>query len=189
MQDVMTNIGAGFPPAPISFSAKTVAVIVRHSMACKDKHRGGEWRKCRCPKALLVYEGKGSGKNRRVSAKTRSWELAEKRAQELRDSWNPEKQELKRLRAEKERQQVRLEDAVALFLADQITRLGDNGTVRNSRSLLGYLNPETSKVTRAGRFFRWVEKYNADKPAEPAHHLRCRHHRPTPDRVAGIVEF
>ena len=166
MQDVMTNTGAGFPPAPISFSAKTVAVIVRHSIACKDKHRGGEWRKCRCPKALLVYEGKGSGKNRRVSAKTRSWEQAEKRAQDVRDSWNPEKQELKLLRAQKERQQVRLEEAVALFLADQITRLGDDSTVRNSRSLLGYINPETKTVTRAGRLFKWVEKYNSDKPAD-----------------------
>jgi hypothetical protein len=166
MQDGMTNTGAGLPPAPTSFSAKTVAVIVRHNGKYKDKHRGGEWRKCRCPKALLVYEGQGSGKNRRLSAKTRSWEQAEKRAQDLRDTWNPEKQELKRLRAEKERQQVRLEEGVALFLADQITRLGDNGTVRNSRSLLGYLNPETKTVTRAGRLFKWVEKYNSDKPAD-----------------------
>jgi hypothetical protein len=80
MQNLTTNIGVGFPPAWISFSAKPVAVIVRHSAACKDKHRGGEWRKCRCPKALLVYEAQGSGKNRRASAKTRSWEQAEKRA-------------------------------------------------------------------------------------------------------------
>jgi len=166
MQEVTTNTGAGHPPAPISFSAKTVAVFVRHNTACKDKHRGGEWRKCRCPKALLVYEGQGLGKNRRISAKTRSWELAEKRAQELRDSWNPEKAELKRLRAEKERQQVRLEDAVALFLADQITRLGDDSTVRNSRSLFGYINPQTKTITRAGRLFRWVEKYNAHRPAD-----------------------
>ena len=123
MECLKTEIGAGFPPAPISFSAKSAAVIVRHSMACKDKHRGGEWRKCRCPKALRVYEGQGSGKNRRVSAKTQSWELAEERAQDLRDRWNPDKVELKRLRAEKERQQVRLEEAIALFIADQVTRL------------------------------------------------------------------
>ena len=124
MQDVTTNAGAGFSPAPVSLCAKTVTVFVRHSINCKDKHRGSAWRKCRCPKALLVYEGQGSGMNRRISAKTRSWEQAEKRAQELRDSWNPEKQELKRLRAQKERQQVPLEEAVALFLADEITRLG-----------------------------------------------------------------
>jgi len=101
----------------------------------------------------LVYEGQGSGKNRRVSAKTRSWEQAEKRAQELRDSWDPEKLELKRLRAEKERQQVPLEDAVALFLADQMTRLGENGSVRNSRSLFGHVDPKTKTVTKAGRLF------------------------------------
>ena len=122
MKDTLTDAGAGLSSAPVPFSAKTVTVIVRHSAACKDKHRGGEWRKCRCPKTLLVYEGQGSGTNRRVSAITRSWEQAEQRAQDMRDSWDPEKQELKRLRAEKERQQVRLEEAVALFLADQ----GDN---------------------------------------------------------------
>jgi hypothetical protein len=70
MPDVTTNPGAGLPPAPISFAAMTVAVIVRHTPKCKDKNRGGEWRKRRCPKALLVYEGQGSGKNRRVSAWT-----------------------------------------------------------------------------------------------------------------------
>ena len=101
MQNHTTAIGAGLSPAPIPFSAKTITVIVRHGAKCKDKDRGGEWRKCRCPKVLLVYVGQGSGKNRRVSAKTRSWEQAEKRAQDLRDSWDPEKQELKRLRAEK----------------------------------------------------------------------------------------
>lgn len=166
MECQTTDTGAGLIPAPISFSANTVKVIVRHSANCKDKNRGSEWRKCRCPKALLVYEGLGPGKNRRVSAKTRSWEQAEKRAQELRDSWDPEKVELKRLRAEKEQRQARLEEAVALFLADQIIRHGDNATVRNYRSLLGHINPEAKTVTRAGHLFKWVEKYNADKSAD-----------------------
>jgi hypothetical protein len=91
MENVTTDTGAEFPPAPVSFCARTVKVIVRHSEDCKDRDRGGDWRKCRCPKALLVYEGQGSGTNRRVSAKTRSWEQAERRAQELRDLWDPEK--------------------------------------------------------------------------------------------------
>jgi hypothetical protein len=38
----MTNSGAGFPPAPISFSTGTVAVLVRHSVACKLKQRRAE---------------------------------------------------------------------------------------------------------------------------------------------------
>src|SRR5438132_4145998 len=114
------------PTAPITRTAK---VVVRHSAKCTDRDRGGEWRRCRCPKSILVYEGGGSGSNRLISAKTRSWEQAERFAQEWRDAFDPEKQELKRLRSEKERQQVRIEDAVALYLADMIARLGDNGTV------------------------------------------------------------
>jgi integrase len=166
MESQRTEAGAGPDPAPVSFFSKTVTVFVRHSKNCKDRHRGGSWRKCRCPKALLIYEGQGSGKNRRVSARTRSWERAEHQAQELRDSWDPEKVELRRLRAEKEQQQVRLEEAVDLFLADQIARLGQNSTVQNSRSLFAHINPATKTVTRAGLLFRWVEKYNASRPAD-----------------------
>jgi hypothetical protein len=54
MKHTLTDVGAGLSSAPVSFSAKTGTVIVPHNAACKDKHRGGEWRKCRCPKALLV---------------------------------------------------------------------------------------------------------------------------------------
>jgi hypothetical protein len=135
MESQISETGVGITPAPVSFCTKTATVVVRHSSSCKDRHRGGSWRKCRCPKALLIYEGQGPGKNRRISAKTRSWEQAEKYAQEIRDSWDPEKVELRRLRAEKGQQQVRLEEAVDLFLSDQIARLGQNSTVQNSRSL------------------------------------------------------
>jgi hypothetical protein len=158
MESQISETGVGLDPAPVSFCTKTVTVVVRHSTNCKDRHRGGSWRKCRCPKGLLIYEGQGPGKNRRISAKTRSWEHAEKPAQEIRDSWEPEKVKLRGLLAEKEQQQVRLEEAMALFLADQLARLGDNSTVQNSRSLFGYINPETKIVTKAGRLFRLVEK-------------------------------
>ncbi|MFZ1139029.1 MAG: hypothetical protein WAN76_07620, partial [Candidatus Sulfotelmatobacter sp.] len=100
-----------------SLVTRTVTVITRHSADCKDKDKGSNWSKCRCRKALLIYEGEGSGTNRRISAKTRSWEKAEKFAQEWRDRWDPEKQELKRLRAAKEAKQVRIEAAVALYIA------------------------------------------------------------------------
>jgi hypothetical protein len=73
MENLATETGAGAGPAPVCFSAKTVNVTVRQSVECKDGCRGNFWRKCRCPKSLLVYEGQGSGKNRRVSAKTRSF--------------------------------------------------------------------------------------------------------------------
>jgi hypothetical protein len=32
--------------------------------------------------------------------------------------------------------------------------------------LFGYINAETKTITRAGRLFRWVEKYNAHRPAD-----------------------
>ncbi len=136
---------------------RTVKVQVRHSPNCKDKNRGIEWKGCNCRKIIRVYEGGGAGANKRISAKTRSWERAEKFAQEIRDSFDPEKQELKRLRAAKERQQICIEEAVALFIADMTTRLGDNGTVAMARSLFGHINPETKAVEKNGHLFDWLD--------------------------------
>src|ERR1700741_5211303 len=96
-------------PAPAI--TRTVKVIVRHSSTCKDKSKGAEWRKGRCSKTLLVYES-DKGKNRRISAKTRSWERAEDAAQELRDLWDPRLQRLKKLESDKEFKQVHIEEAV-----------------------------------------------------------------------------
>src|SRR5438309_2223060 len=157
--------------APILLCTRSVSVIVRkHADEClkrqssPDKKTRDNWKRhCRCPKSLLVYEGEGSGKNRRISAKTRSWEQAEKFAQEYRDSWNPEKQELKRLRAQKEAKQVRLEDAVALYIADMVARLGDNGTVAMARSLFGHVDPDTKAITSNGRLFDWLDKLPANQ--------------------------
>ena len=143
------------PAGPFAIK-RTVKVIVRHSAKCKNRKQGSEWRKCRCPKSLLIYEG-DRGINRRKSAGTRSWEQAEKAAQEFLDSFDKEKQELKRLRSKKERKQVRIEDAVALYCADMVARLGDSGTVAMARSLLAqsetYANfPQASAVFSLTRF-------------------------------------
>lgn len=148
--------GTDVASAP-SASTRTVKVIVRHSAKCKAKDKGSDWPTCRCPKSLLIYEGDGSGKNRRVSCKTRLWVDAEKQAEEWRKSWDPNMQELKRLRAEKEAKQVRIVEAVALYTADMITRLGDNGTVAMARSMFGHVNPETKAVTSNGRLFNWLD--------------------------------
>src|ERR1700747_1603132 len=101
-------------------STRTVKVIVRHASTCKDKNRGSEWRKCDCRKSLRIYEGAGSGNNYHVSAKTRSWAKAEEFAREYLDSFDPDKQELKRFRTAKERAQVSIVDAVALYIADMV---------------------------------------------------------------------
>src|SRR5437879_13118941 len=140
------------PTVPTTYTAR---VVVRHAATCKDKARGSDWRKCKCGKSLLVYDGGGSGGNRYISAKTRSWEKAEEEKQKWLDRFDPEKQELKRLRAEKERKQVRIEDAVALYLADMAARLGDNGTVAMARSLFGNVD-QTKTVVSDGHLFRWL---------------------------------
>jgi integrase len=139
---------------------RTVKVIVRHSSECKDKSKGAEWRKCRCSKTLLVYEA-DRGKNRRVSAKTRSWERAEDAAQELRDSWDPRLQRLKKLESDKESESKRIDTAVALYIADMAARLGDNGTVAMARSLLGHVDAETKDITSNGHLFNWLDKIPA----------------------------
>jgi integrase len=141
---------------------RSVKVQVRHSPNCKDKKRGADWRRCHCMKILRVYEGGGPGANRRVATKTRSWEEAERQAQELRDSWNPLKAELNRLKAEKESKKVTIESAVALYLADMVARLGDNGTVGMARSLFGHIDPETKAVEKPGHLFLWLDKIPPD---------------------------
>jgi hypothetical protein len=73
-------------------------------------------------------------------------------------SGTPLKQELARLKTEKEPQQVTIEKAVALYTADMVVRLGKNGTVQMARSLLGHVDPKTHEVTNPGHLFGWLEK-------------------------------
>lgn len=135
----------------------TVNVVVRHGTACKDRKKGSSWKKCNCRKSIIIYEGRGSGKNRRESAKTRSWAKAEERAQEILDSFNPDKQELKQLRAKKERERIPVADAVGLYIQDMAARLGDNGTCRMARSLFGNIDLKTKAVIKNGHLFDWLD--------------------------------
>jgi integrase len=141
----------------------TAKVIVRHALKCPDRKKGSDWRRCDCRKSVVVYDGTTRTKdgrltNRIISAETRSWSKAEKFAQAWLDQFDPDKQELKMLRAEKVQQQVRIEEAVALYCADLIARLGDNGTVAMARSLLGHINPDTKVVESDGHLFAWLDK-------------------------------
>lgn len=153
-------------PAPAGASAlsstrtETVSVYTRHQPDCSKKGEGRFYRKCTCPKWLYIYR---NGKDDRRSAKTRSWQKAEDKARELLDSWDPDKQEIKRLRAEKEGKQIPLEDGIALYHADMIARVGENGTVAMSRSLLGHIDPETREILRLGHWFTWLSKFNVDR--------------------------
>ena len=71
----------------------TISVFTRHSADCSQRENP-QWRRCNCRKSLYIYEG---GKKTVVSAKTRSWELAERVAQGERDKRDPVKIELQKI--------------------------------------------------------------------------------------------
>lgn len=71
----------------------TITVFTRHSSDC-SKRNDPTWKRCKCRKSLYIYEG---GKVMYKSAKTRSWEQAERVAQELRDAKDPLKIALAKL--------------------------------------------------------------------------------------------
>src|ERR1700752_983394 len=141
------------PAAP----RNTVKVFARHRPDCPAKKNDAELGKCRCPKALLIYEADRK-KNRMESAHTASWKRAEARAQEIRDSWDPRLVRLRQLEAAKESNQVRIEEAVALYCADMVARLGDSGTVAMARSLFGHVDPESKEVEKHGHLFAWLDR-------------------------------
>jgi len=96
---------------------QNVTVYARHNASC-PKNGEPYWKRCRCMKYLYLYKDGGS---RQVSAKTRSWEKAEERAQEIRDSWNPVRQLERALQAklqQSEPKQITLVDAVSTFLKE-----------------------------------------------------------------------
>lgn len=140
---------------------RTVKVQVRHALDCKDRDKGVDWKRCKCPKILRVYEGRGSGSNKRIALGTRSWEEAERKAQELRDSWDPTKQELARFKAAHEAKQVAIERAVELYIADMQARQRARGTVQMAQSLLGHI--KDGAVTNNGHLFGWLATIPPDK--------------------------
>jgi integrase len=144
---------------------RTVKVQTRHAVDCKDRDKGVDWKRCKCPKILRVYEGGGSGKNKRIATGTRSWEEAERQAQALLDSWDPVKTELARLKSAHQAKQVTIERAVGLYIADMKARQRAKGTVQMARSLLGHVADET--VTKAGHLFSWLATIAPDK--RPVH--------------------
>jgi hypothetical protein len=103
--------------SPALLSTQTVTVYTRHQESC-PKNGEPYWKRCHCMKYLYVYRENTS---RQVSAKTRSWERAEERAQEIRDSWSPVKalqRELEEKVRKSEAREVLISDAVALFLKE-----------------------------------------------------------------------
>jgi site-specific recombinase XerD len=91
----------------------TISVFTRHSPECAQKDNP-QWKRCKCRKSLYIYEG---GKVSYVSAKTRSWEQAEKVASGERDRRDPVKIELAKIEAKRAAKDSPLEDALDQWTA------------------------------------------------------------------------
>lgn len=87
----------------------TVTVFTRHSEDC-SKRNDPQWKRCSCRKSLYVYE---QGRVRYISAKTRSWEQAERLARQLIDAKDPATIALRKIE-EREAEKARQEEQAKL---------------------------------------------------------------------------
>lgn len=144
-----------------------VTVYARHSRKCpksKEK-RAGQYKRCGCPLWLRW------GKNEKESAKTRSWEIATKKARKL-----GEELEYKELGIEppKQADHTAIEAAVDLYLADMAQReIKDLSKARRMLTRLrDYANHQdiillkdvSSRLLTEWRS-TWTFKKNSDSPA------------------------
>ena len=100
-------------------SLAVVSVFTRHTSDCPHKNdRYYKGKGCRCRKSLYINE---DGKDRRISAKTRSWEQAEKAAQAEREKRAPALIELRKSLEARAAKKAAEEAADAAEMADAIT--------------------------------------------------------------------
>jgi site-specific recombinase XerD len=95
-----------------SLASLTISVFTRHSEDCSKRH-DPQWRRCKCRKSLYIRE---HGKTRYMSAKTRSWEEAERVARAARDKRDPVKIELQKLAERKKATLKPLNDALEQWI-------------------------------------------------------------------------
>jgi site-specific recombinase XerD len=94
-----------------------VTVYARHVPGCKNT-TDKKLKNCTCPKWLYV-----KATQKRSSARTISWNVAESVAQKIRDSYDPDKARIAELEAKQERNRVVLDEAVDIWLNH---KLADN---------------------------------------------------------------
>jgi site-specific recombinase XerD len=130
-------------------STTTVTVFTRHGTykGVKCPKIDPQWKRCKCRKSLYIYE---NGRVTNLSARTRSWEEAEKFAQAERDKRDPRNIEL-----------ARIEEAEAAKRAAEIAKLGKRTTVIDA--LAGWLgtkkSPSKSSATTYKTFVRKVKDW------------------------------
>src|SRR5258708_40378862 len=96
------NAGANIA-LPVGPCALSLAIVEGSCALIPVVGPDESWAKV-CMKCLYVYRENTS---RQVSAKTRSWEKAEERAQEIRESWSPVRALRRELEAKVRRSEAR----------------------------------------------------------------------------------
>jgi integrase len=111
-----------------------ITVFTRHSEDC-PKAADRYWKRCQCRKSLYIYEG---GKTTFVTAKTRSWEQAERVAQVERDRRDPVKRRLLEIEAEEvqkaslqKAKNITVKDATERWLKSLPTETHETEVIRN----------------------------------------------------------
>lgn len=94
-------------------SPQTITVYTRHNKVCPQAEDNC-WKRCHCPKWVYIFQGKDF----RFSAKTRSWEKAEKLKREIEGALDPVRIELRKVRQEHQARRVLTSDAVESYIAD-----------------------------------------------------------------------
>ena len=94
-----------------------MTVFTRHTADC-PKAADRYWKRCNCRKSLYIYEG---GKVSNISARTRSWEQAERFAQTERDKRDPVKVRLREIEAEEAQKKAFLK-ATSITVPDAVDR-------------------------------------------------------------------
>jgi integrase/recombinase XerD len=111
---------------PLRIRTETVRVYTRHTPEC-PRVDDPQWRRCKCRKYLYIYK---DGKDRAISAKTRSWEVAERKAREITDAWDP----LRRLQRELEQKNKQVRNSNEVTLEYALERWVDSKSKKNEET-------------------------------------------------------
>ena len=124
-----------------------MTVFARHAVDC-PKRGNRYWKRCKCRKALYICE---NGRERKVSAKTRSWEQAERLAQLERDRRDPAKRLLQEIK-EQEVQKLSLQEEKNITVEDASDQWYATKKFKTSK---------TSSIYR--RASRWIKTWAKDQ--------------------------
>jgi site-specific recombinase XerD len=139
------NLSPAQPATVPTPEVPVVTIFVRHSRDCKYKD-DETWKRCRCPKHLRWSHG---GKQYRRSAKTRSWEQAERTKRSIEEKFQASDKPVGDVRPEAKSRKT-IEKAIDLFIkARQIEAVSDD-VIKKYRRELGRLQ---QFMEQRGKFF------------------------------------